>query len=48
MNDALIGLRNAIQAARLTFSAKRNRVSRGTHYRVDAVSASAVGATMTR
>jgi L-aspartate oxidase len=37
LNDALIGLRNAIQAARIvTFSARRNRVSRGTHYRTDA------------
>lgn len=37
LNDALIGLRNAIQAARIvTFSARRNRVSRGTHYRADA------------
>ncbi len=33
LNDALIGLRNAIQAARIvTYSARRNRVSRGTHF----------------
>jgi L-aspartate oxidase len=37
LNDGLIGLRNAIQAARIiTFSALRNRASRGTHYRSDA------------
>jgi L-aspartate oxidase len=37
LNDALIGLRNAIQAARVVlFSARRNPVSRGTHYRADA------------
>jgi L-aspartate oxidase len=37
LNDGLIGLRNAIQAARIvTFSARRNRTSRGTHYRTDA------------
>jgi L-aspartate oxidase len=37
LNDALIGLRNAIQSARIiTFSARRNRVSRGTHYLSDA------------
>jgi L-aspartate oxidase len=37
LNDALIGMRNAIQVARIvTFSAQRNRVSRGTHYRADA------------
>jgi L-aspartate oxidase len=37
LNDALIGLRNAIQAARIvTFAARRNRTSRGTHYRTDA------------
>lgn len=36
LNDALIGLRNAIQSARvITFTARRNRVSRGTHYRAD-------------
>jgi L-aspartate oxidase len=35
-NDALIGLRNAIQAARIiTRAALRNRVSRGAHYRDD-------------
>jgi L-aspartate oxidase len=38
LNDGLIGLRNAIQAARvITFSAMRNRVSRGTHYRSDSL-----------
>lgn len=37
LNDALIGLRNAIQAARVVlFAARRNPVSRGTHYRADA------------
>jgi L-aspartate oxidase len=37
LNDSLIGLRNAIQSARIiTFSAMRNKVSRGTHYRDDA------------
>ncbi|HEX2619224.1 MAG TPA: L-aspartate oxidase [Phototrophicaceae bacterium] len=37
LNDAMIGLRNAIQTARIvTFSARRNRTSRGTHYRTDA------------
>jgi L-aspartate oxidase len=37
LNDALIGMRNAIQVARIvTFSAQRNRISRGTHYRADA------------
>jgi len=36
LNDALIGLRNAIQAARIvTFASRRNRASRGTHYRAD-------------
>lgn len=36
LNDALIGLRNAVQVARIvTFSAQRNRVSRGAHYRAD-------------
>ncbi|MBE2268226.1 MAG: L-aspartate oxidase [Anaerolinea sp.] len=36
LNDALIGLRNAIQVARtITFAAQRNKVSRGTHYRAD-------------
>ncbi|MBN8638639.1 MAG: L-aspartate oxidase [Anaerolineae bacterium] len=36
LNDALIGLRNAIQVARtVTFAAQRNKVSRGTHYRAD-------------
>lgn len=38
LNDGLIGLRNAIQAARvITFSAMRNKVSRGTHYRSDSL-----------
>jgi L-aspartate oxidase len=37
LNDAMIGLRNLIQVARIiTFSARRNRNSRGTHYRADA------------
>lgn len=37
LNDALIGLRNAIQAARIiVFAARRNLSSRGTHYRADA------------
>lgn len=37
LNDALIGLRNAVQVARIiTFSAQRNRFSRGAHYRADA------------
>lgn len=37
LNDALIGLRNAMQVARIvTYSAQRNRVSRGAHYRADA------------
>jgi L-aspartate oxidase len=36
LNDALIGLRNAIQSARIvTFAAYRNTESRGTHYRAD-------------
>jgi L-aspartate oxidase len=39
LNDALIGLRNAIQVARtVTFAAQRNRFSRGAHYRADAIS----------
>lgn len=38
LNDALIGLRNAVQVARIiTFSAQRNRTSRGAHYRADAL-----------
>jgi L-aspartate oxidase len=38
LNDALIGLRNAIQAARIVlFAARRNPKSRGTHYRADAL-----------
>jgi L-aspartate oxidase len=40
LNDSLIGLRNAVQVARIvTFSAQRNKVSRGAHYRADAPSA---------
>lgn len=36
LNDGLIGLRNAVQVARLvTFAAERNKISRGTHYRAD-------------
>jgi L-aspartate oxidase len=38
LNDGLIGLHNAIQAARIVlFAARRNPHSRGTHYRADAV-----------
>lgn len=38
LNDSLIGLRNAIQSARVvTYMAYRNRTSRGAHYRADAV-----------
>ena len=37
LNDQLIGLRNAVQVARMvTYAASRNRVSRGAHYRADA------------
>ena len=37
LNDSLIGLRNAIQSARVvTYMAYRNRTSRGAHYRADA------------
>jgi len=44
LNDALIGLRNAIQTARIVaFAAYRNPVSRGTHYREDAEDFSAAG-----
>ncbi len=36
LNDSLIGLRNAIQAARtVLFAAQRNPTSRGTHFRAD-------------
>jgi L-aspartate oxidase len=36
LNDALIGLRNAVQVARtVAWAASRNPVSRGTHYRAD-------------
>jgi L-aspartate oxidase len=36
LNDALIGLRNAIQTARtVLYAARRNPVSRGAHYRAD-------------
>jgi L-aspartate oxidase len=49
LNDSLIGLRNAIQAARIiTFSAMRNRMSRGTHYRADAPEALNVADILTR
>jgi L-aspartate oxidase len=45
LTDGLIGLRNAIQAARIvTFSARRNRVSRGTHFRTDSLTEVPVGA----
>jgi L-aspartate oxidase len=45
LTDGLIGLRNAIQAARIvTFSARRNRISRGTHYRTDALAEVPIGA----
>jgi L-aspartate oxidase len=38
LNDALIGLRNAVQVARIvTFSAQRNRISRGAHFRADSL-----------
>jgi L-aspartate oxidase len=37
VNDDLVGLRNACQTARIvTMFARRNKVSRGTHYRADA------------
>jgi L-aspartate oxidase len=37
LNDELVGLRNMTQAARIvTTAARRNKVSRGTHYRADA------------
>lgn len=49
LSDSLIGLRNAIQAARIvTFSARRNRLSRGTHYRADAPPEPQIVATMGR
>ncbi len=36
LSDGLIGLRNAVQVARLvTLAAERNKISRGTHYRAD-------------
>jgi L-aspartate oxidase len=36
LNDALIGLRNAVNVARIvTFSAQRNTISRGAHFRAD-------------
>ena len=39
LNDALIGLRNSVQAARtIAFAAQRNHFSRGTHYRADDLS----------
>ncbi len=38
LNDQLIGLRNAVQVARLvTYAALRNKTSRGAHYRADAL-----------
>lgn len=38
LNDALIGLRNAVQVARIvTFSAQHNRTSRGSHFRADSL-----------
>jgi L-aspartate oxidase len=44
LNDSLIGLRNAVQAARIiTFSAMRNKVSRGTHFRDDAPEIMGIG-----
>lgn len=37
VTDQLVGLRNAVQVARMiTFAASRNRSSRGSHYRADA------------
>jgi L-aspartate oxidase len=40
LNDQLIGLRNAVQVARMvTFAAYRNPTSRGAHYRADAAPA---------
>jgi L-aspartate oxidase len=37
LSDGLIGLRNAVQVSRsITYAARRNRTSRGAHYRVDA------------
>jgi L-aspartate oxidase len=37
LNDQLLGLRNAVQVARMvTYASLRNRVSRGAHYRADA------------
>ncbi|MCY4527313.1 MAG: L-aspartate oxidase, partial [Anaerolineaceae bacterium] len=36
LNDQLVGLRNAVQVARMvTWAALRNPTSRGTHYRTD-------------
>lgn len=47
LNDQLIGLRNAVQVARLvTYAALRNKSSRGAHYRADAVSQTALAADM--
>jgi L-aspartate oxidase len=43
LNDQLIGLRNAVQVARMvTYAALRNGVSRGAHYRADAPEEAAV------
>jgi L-aspartate oxidase len=49
LNDALIGMRNAIQVARIVvFSAQRNRISRGTHFRADAATQPAAELLMRR
>jgi L-aspartate oxidase len=49
LNDQLIGLRNAIQSARIVaFAAYRNRESRGTHYRADGDEAIAADVLMRR
>lgn len=38
LNDPLIGLRNAVQVARMvTYAASRNKISRGAHYRADSL-----------
>ena len=43
LNDQLIGLRNAVQVARMiSFAALRNRYSRGEHYRADAPDAARI------
>jgi L-aspartate oxidase len=47
LNDALLGLRNAVQAARIVaFAARRNRVSRGAHYRADAPEEAPIAASL--